>query len=63
MLYRGVRYELRARIVRREWRVAVYINEEQPVERTIKGSRADAEFAVRAMIDRLLGIASGQSKP
>ena len=52
--YRGIRYALRTSIVRRQWRVVVYITENEPVERTVTGSRVYAEAAARAMIERLL---------
>jgi len=54
--YKGIRYALRTSIVRGQWRVAVYIEESEPVERTVRGSRVQAETAARAMIDRLLAI-------
>jgi hypothetical protein len=54
--YRGIRYVLRTTIVRQQWRVAVYKHESEPVERTVKGSRRDAERVARAMIDRLLDM-------
>lgn len=54
MEYKGVRYALRTSIVRRRWQVAVYIEESEPVERTVNGSRLEAEAAARAMIDDLL---------
>lgn len=56
MEYRGIRYAVRTSIVRRQWRVAVYIDDNEPVERTITGSRLDAESAARVMIDRLLDL-------
>jgi hypothetical protein len=54
MQYRGVRYELRTSIVRHEWKVAIYIEENKPVERTIKGSRREAEVKTEDIIGRLL---------
>jgi hypothetical protein len=54
--YRGIRYAVRTSIVRRKWRVAVYINENEPVERTVTGSRLDAERVAQVMIDRLLDL-------
>jgi hypothetical protein len=54
--HRGIRFVLLTTIVRRQWRVAVYIKENDAVERTVKGSRLNAEAAARAMIDRLLGM-------
>ena len=56
MEYRGIRFVLRTTIVRGQWRVVVYIRENDPVERTVKGSRRDAEAAARAMINRLLSM-------
>jgi hypothetical protein len=53
MQYRDVRYELRAAIVRHEWKVAIYIEENKPVQRTVKGSRREAQ-AIVGIIDRLL---------
>ena len=54
MQYRDVRYELRAAIVRHEWKVAIYIEENKPVQRTVKGSRREAQAIVEGIIDRLL---------
>jgi hypothetical protein len=55
MKYRGVRYALRTGIVRHEWWVAIYIEEnEPPVERRVKGSRREAELAAEGIICRLL---------
>ena len=54
MEYRGIRYALRTSIVRRQWRVAVYIQESEPMERNVTGSRLKAEEVARAMIDRML---------
>ena len=54
MQYRDVRYELRAGIVRHEWKVAIYIEDNKPVERTIMGSRREAEVKTEEIIDRLL---------
>ena len=61
MEYRGIKFVLRTTIVRRQWRVVVYIKENDQVERTVKGSRLEAEAAARAMINRLLGMAEQAS--
>ena len=53
MEYKGIRYALRTSIVRGQFRGAVFIDEDVPIERTIKGSRRDAEALAHAMIDRL----------
>jgi hypothetical protein len=60
--YRGIRYALRTSIVRAQFRVAVYIDEDVPIERTVKGSRSDAEAVAKAMIDRLLTLPSHLTK-
>ena len=54
MDYRGVRYALQTSIVRRQWKVVVYIKENEPVERTVTGSRRQAEAVAHTLIDRLL---------
>ena len=50
MHYKNVRYELRAGIVRREWKVAIYIEENNPVQRTVLGSRREAEDKTEVII-------------
>ena len=58
--HRGIRFALRTGIVRRQWRVVVYIRENEPIERTMKGSRWEAEAVVRGMIDKLLDPATSE---
>ena len=54
MDYRGFRYVLRASIVRGQWRVVVYLDNGDPVERTFKGVRRGAELLAQSIIDQLL---------
>ena len=56
MEYRGIRYAIRTSIVRARFLVAVYKDEDVPIERAVKGSRRDAEAVAKAMIDRFLGL-------
>ena len=55
MEHRGIRYAIRVGIARDQWRVAVYLAyKELPEERTVVGTRQDAEIAARSMIDAWL---------
>jgi hypothetical protein len=55
MEHRGVRYAIRIGIERGQWRGAVHIPGKMlPAERTIFGTRTDAEITARAMINAWL---------
>jgi hypothetical protein len=60
--YKGIRYALRTSIVRGQFRVAVYKDDDVPIERTVRGSRRDAETVAHAMIDRLLNLPNDLTK-
>jgi hypothetical protein len=52
MEYRGVRYTIRIGIEREQWRVAIYLpGQRLPKERTVFGTRKDADTTARSMID------------
>jgi hypothetical protein len=57
MDYKGIRYTIRARIVRNAWRVTVYPEGVEPIERGFKGSRPKAEKLAQAMIGEWLRTA------
>ena len=53
--YRGVRYAIRIGIERERWRVAIHPpGNALPEERTVLGTREDAEIIARSMIDAWL---------
>ena len=54
MEYRGVRYVIRIGIAREQWRVAIDRAGGLPKEKTIFGTREDAESKARSMIDAWL---------
>jgi hypothetical protein len=54
MKYRRIQYAVRTTIARDKWRVAIYIEPKKPIERTVNGSKREAEAAAKVMIDRLL---------
>jgi hypothetical protein len=54
MEYRGIRYTIRARIVREQWSVAIHPAGVEMKERVVFGSHSDAELQARAMIDNWL---------
>ena len=54
MKYRRIQYAIRTTIARYKWRVAIYIEQDKPIERTVNGSKREAEAAAKVMIDRLL---------
>jgi len=51
MEYRGVRYVIRIGIAREQWRVVIDPAGGLPKEKTIFGTREDAESKARSMID------------
>jgi hypothetical protein len=52
MEYRGVRYAILVGTARSEWRVAIHLVANQsPKERTVVGTREDAEITARSMIN------------
>jgi hypothetical protein len=52
MEHRGVRYAIRIGIARGQWRVAIYLpDNELPKETTVVGTRRDAEIAANRIID------------
>jgi hypothetical protein len=67
--HRGVRYAILVGTARQQWRVAVYhLPNQLPKERTVVGTREDAEITARSMINALLKRAmrsnnSALSKP
>jgi hypothetical protein len=55
MEHRGVRYAIRIGIERERWRVAIHPpGNVLPKERTVLGTREDAEIIARSMIDAWL---------
>ena|SRR6516164_4028543 len=55
MEHRGVRYAIRMGIERERWRVAIHLpGNVLPEERTVWGTRKDAEVTARSMIDAWL---------
>jgi hypothetical protein len=55
MEHRGVRYAIRIGIEREQWRVAIYLpGKGLPEERTVFGTRKDAEISARSMINAWL---------
>jgi hypothetical protein len=55
MEHRGVRYAIRIGIQREQWRVAIYPSGNSlPEERTVFGTREDAETTARSMINAWL---------
>jgi hypothetical protein len=63
MEHAGIRYAIRMGIAREEWRVAIYLPEiELPKERTVFGTREDAEITARSMINAWLKQQRSASK-
>jgi hypothetical protein len=55
MEHRGVRYAIRIGIERTQWRVAIHPpGNRLPEERTVSGTREDAEITARSMINAWL---------
>jgi hypothetical protein len=55
MEHRGVRYEIRKGIEREQWRAAIYLpGNRLPKERTVFGTREDAEITAPSMINAWL---------
>jgi hypothetical protein len=58
---RGIRYTIRIGIERGQWRVAIYLpGQKLPKERTVFGTRKDAETTARSMIDACLKPQRGE---
>jgi hypothetical protein len=63
MKHRGVRYTIRIGIEREQWRVAVHpTGKGLPQERTVFGTREDAEITARSMINAWLKKATWAEK-
>ena len=55
MVHRGIRYAIRIGIAREQWRVAIHIpGKRLPEERTVFGTRGDAETRARSIINAWL---------
>ena len=55
MEHRGIRYAIRIGIAREQWRVAIHVpGKTLPEERTVFGTRKDAEITARSMINAWL---------
>jgi hypothetical protein len=55
MEYRGIRCAILVGITREQWRVAIHaVPNELPRERTVFGTREDAELTARSMINAWL---------
>jgi hypothetical protein len=55
MEHRGVRYAIRIGIAPEQWRVSIDApGDEFPIERTVFGTREDAEITARSMINAWL---------
>jgi hypothetical protein len=55
MEHKGVHYAIRIGIAREQWRVAIHIpGKRPPAERTVFGTREDAETTARSMINAWL---------
>jgi hypothetical protein len=55
MEHRGVRYAILLGTAREQWRVAIYpVPNQLPKERTVAGTREDAETTARSMINARL---------
>jgi hypothetical protein len=54
MEHRGVRYTVRAGIERDSWSVAIYPDGVELVAHRFYGTRANAEFRIRSVINRFL---------
>jgi hypothetical protein len=62
MEYRGVRYTIRAGIERDSWSVAIYPDGVESSAHRLYGTRANAEYRVRSVINRLLKEQNGERK-
>ncbi|MGN6718887.1 MAG: hypothetical protein ACTHLX_16010 [Candidatus Binatia bacterium] len=60
MEYRGVRYTIRAGIERDSWSVAIYPGGVESSAYRLYGTRANAEYRVRSVINRLLKEQNGE---
>jgi len=63
MEYRGVRYTIRIGIERQQWRVALHPpGNEFPKEKTVLGTREQAEHEAHSMVDAWLQRQSARTK-
>jgi hypothetical protein len=62
MEHRGVRYAIRLGIEREQWRVAIHPPGGLQAERTVVGTREDAETEARSMINAWLRKRSAAEK-
>jgi hypothetical protein len=63
MEHRGIRYAIRIGIAPGQWRAAIYPPDDLlPKERTVIGTREDAEMTARSMISALLKKATRAEK-
>jgi hypothetical protein len=60
--HRGVRYTVRAWIEGDSWSVAIYPDGVDSVAHRFYGTRANAEYRVRSVINRLLKEQNGERK-
>lgn len=54
MEYKGVRYVIRVGIERDQWCIAIHKAGNELQEKRVSGTREDAQFYARSMIDRWL---------
>jgi hypothetical protein len=62
MEYRGVRYTIRAGIERDAWSVTIYPDGVESSAHRLYGTRANAEYRARSVINRLLKEQNGERK-
>ena len=63
MEYRGVRYTIRARTERDQWKVAIHPAGIERAGKVISGSREQAERLARSMIDKWISEHRTQAGP
>jgi hypothetical protein len=62
MEYRSIRYTIRARTERGQWKVAIHPAGIESTGKVISGSRAQAERMARSMIDKWLSEGSASER-
>ena len=53
MEYKGIRYTIRTCIVRQQWSIGIHPPNAKTLEKTVKGTRLEAERHAFSMIDAL----------